>query len=238
MTVITRLYDAGFKVFACLPVGDSSTLASDLNRKAKDANRLIILRMDRKERHSIDECISKVRQSVTQGEEIWGLVTLSGFPLQRKIDWSNFDTDFKQVVDGDIVGLLHLVRECLPLLREFKGRIVNLTGSSNGEKGPSVGCTSAISRSTSRSLMECVRREVAYFGIDVMNVDDDSGLHIIPTSPSDQAGQQLEEEKRASAIEIAACVEQGLRAPFPEYTYSVSPAKQPLKWLQSLVSQS
>lgn len=233
--VVTRLCDAGFKVFACLPEGECSAYAASLKEKVRDDTRLVILKMDRKQRNSIDACITRARECVATDEEIWGIVTFSAFPLIGQINWNNFDPDFKQVVEGDIIGLLHLVRECLPILRQCKGRMVNVTGSTSAPGLP-IRCTAAISRSTSQSLMECVRREVAYFGIDVINVDADWGLHKIRDSVDGHLDENKERAKLTGARDLSAvadCVEQGLRSLFPEFKYRVSITKPMLQWFRS-----
>ena len=259
--IIFKLCDSGFRVFACLPE-TSGPFAQDL-RHTIPSNQLVICEMDRKDKRSIDACLSRIQNEKGSDEQIWGLVTFCGFPLISKIDWGNFDPHFNRVIEGDVIGLLHLVRECLPLLRESKGRIVNVTSVVDRERGRPFHSTAAISSSASHALMECVRREVAYFGIHAINIQTQCGLHTLgsktqmqaalhevwqATSESLRSDQQLERARRelddctsrktrdCTFPAIANCTDRALRARCPEFKYqTTSAASRPLLWLLSVV---
>lgn len=258
---MSKLSDSGFKVFACLR-DKNGDYAKELKRTIKSSD-LVICEMDRKDKKSIDNCLQQIRETMDREEKIWGLVTFCGFPLISKIDWGSFDPHFNQVIEGDVIGLLHLVRECLPLVRESKGRIVNVTSIIDRQRGRPFHGTAAISSSASFSLMECVRREVAHFGIDVVNIQTDCGLHTLgskkemetalqevwqATSETLRSDQQLQkaihelesctmkQTRESTFLEIASSTDWALRARYPEFKYETnSTGRRPLASLFSII---
>jgi NAD(P)-dependent dehydrogenase (short-subunit alcohol dehydrogenase family) len=238
-------------VFVCVRDKDSS-YAVNL-RRAITSDKLIICQMIRYDKTSIDACLQDIKSMLRGKEMIWGLVTNCGFPFVSKVDWGNFDSDLKQVIDSDVIGLLHLVRECLPFLRKNRGRIVNITSlNDRADSSAPFHCATSISNTTSHSMMECVRREMAFFGVNVINVQTEFGLQTLglrddmsralndswqATDDSIRSESQLLRvrkelddctsiKNRDEALQsMGETVEHALRAPFPEFSYRTSSAR-------------
>ncbi len=74
--------------------------------------------------------------------------------------------DAKALFDTNFFGVLDLVQLTTPLLRESKGRIINLSSVSGFISVPAMGIYSA-SKFAIEGLSDALRRELAHFGISV-----------------------------------------------------------------------
>lgn len=115
-----QLDQQGFRVIAaCLTEAGASSLKS----LASPGLKTVLL--DVTDRASVAGVVEEVRREV--GERgLWGLVNNAGrsVPIGPN-DWMQLE-DFQKVLDVNLIGLINLTLQCLPLLKKAKGRVVNM----------------------------------------------------------------------------------------------------------------
>ncbi|XP_022535931.1 retinol dehydrogenase 1 [Astyanax mexicanus] len=115
-----QLDQQGFRVIAaCLTEAGASSLRS----LASPGLKTVLL--DVTDRDSVAGVVEEVRREV--GERgLWGLVNNAGrsVPIGPN-DWMQLE-DFQKVMDVNLIGLINLTLQCLPLLKKAKGRVVNM----------------------------------------------------------------------------------------------------------------
>ncbi|MFN2317181.1 MAG: SDR family oxidoreductase [Gemmatimonadales bacterium] len=104
------------------------------------------------------------------GEDGLGaLVNNAGVAVIGPLEFVDLD-DLRQLFDVNLIGLLGVTQQCLPLLRRARGRIVNIGSISGRIASPFVGPYSA-SKFALEALTDALRMEVAHFGIEVSVVE-------------------------------------------------------------------
>ena len=189
-----------------------------LKEDVKNKDSLVFIEVDMESEDSLQLSIDEIKHKLRQRNgQLHGLICHETTSVLSRIDWQNFDKDFKESLDIDICGLMNLLRKCLPILRKDKGRIILLTSDSEKPIQP-YNTTTAVINASINSMIEAIRREVMYFGIDVINVrpdcliqqlfarqDDLSRLndsfHATTSEPSDKYDYKEELNKMKQHIE-------------------------------------
>lgn len=115
-----KLDQFGFHVFAgvLFPDGDG---AQDL--KSKCSKRLRIVKMDVT---SVDDVKDVVEQMKQTRMPLWAIVNNAGIGISVPFDWGNDLDVYQKTFNVNIFGVIRVTKNCLPLLRQSKGRIVNV----------------------------------------------------------------------------------------------------------------
>lgn len=115
----------GFKVFAtCLdPNGEG---AKHLIEVADDPKKMIIITMDVTKDQDIESAYETVKSSLSYSECLFGLVNNAGIAIATEFEFGPDLTDGKKLIDVNLMGMMKVTRQFLPLIRQAKGRIVNI----------------------------------------------------------------------------------------------------------------
>src|SRR4051794_11164727 len=122
-----RLQKAGFRVFAGV-------------RKPEDGDRLraagvtVIQPLDVTKAEDIESAVSTVRQEL-DGAQLRGIVNNAGIGLGGPLEALDLD-DFRQTLEVNTTSQLAVTQAFLPLLRESKGRVVNMSSIGGGGAPP------------------------------------------------------------------------------------------------------
>lgn len=98
----------------------------------------------------------------------WNLVNNAGIVVSGPIEGLT-DQQWQSQFDVNVLGLLRLTREFLPLIRQTKGYIINIGSISGIVSTPFLGPYCA-SKFAVESISDCLRREVGEFGVKVVLV--------------------------------------------------------------------
>lgn len=170
--------------------------------------------------------------------------------------------DAKALFDTNVFGVLDLIQLTLPLLRESKGRIINLSSLSGFISVPTMAIYSA-SKFAVEGLSDGLRREVAHFGISVsivqpgfvkttiaqtteevsMDIVKDPATNSLMRSlyakfySADSSRKLAQLVKRADTTEVTSrAIEHALVDRYPKTRYPVSNSNGVPAWLLSWIA--
>jgi NAD(P)-dependent dehydrogenase (short-subunit alcohol dehydrogenase family) len=261
------LNKAGFHVFAgCLfPEGDG---AKKLERSAFYPNRLTVIGLDITRDSDIEQLYNRVREHCQgeAGDKLWALVNNAGILRLGELEWGSFDHTFQSVIEVNTMGAVKMTRKFLPLLRESKGRLVNVASVAGRISAPTM-VSYSMSKYAIVAFTEGLRREVAKFGVKVSSIEPfifatrlatkeymDSLLDMCwettPQEARDSYGERYFRgfKKRSWFISkwmtnsgpeaVVEAILDAIRSPEPLFTYTVaSLLTRPVLWLTRSVPQ-
>jgi NAD(P)-dependent dehydrogenase (short-subunit alcohol dehydrogenase family) len=182
------LAERGFTVFGGVR---SEQHASEL-QSLHTAVTPVILDVTREE--DITRVVETLRDASPQG--LWGLVNNAGVGLPAAVEFTSRD-DLLRLFEVNTLAPLRLMQACLPLLRQTRGRIVNVTSMNGVLALPMVGGYSA-SKFALEALSDTLRIELRPWGIFVSTVRPGQ----IRTAIFDKAGAALVGRKDAIPPEL------------------------------------
>ncbi|XP_063713428.1 retinol dehydrogenase 16-like isoform X2 [Symsagittifera roscoffensis] len=118
---------------------------------------------------SVREAKRRVEKMLVNGEGLWGLVNNAGVAsIPGATDWMD-KRDIVGCLNVNIIGLMDVTRQFLPLVKKAKGRIVNVS-SINGRFGfgNSIYCASKFAV---EGFSDSIRRELASWGVQVAVIE-------------------------------------------------------------------
>lgn len=164
-----RLNEYGFTVFAgCLfPEGQGP---KDLASSVKYPDKLILVKLDVCCDQSVKSAFELIRTSLNNNEQLWAVVNNAGIALPNEFEWCDIEDDFKRTFEVNLFGVVRVCKAAIPLLRESKGRIVNISSMASKDSVITLSSYSA-SKAAVTSLSRTLRRELRKFGINVICVE-------------------------------------------------------------------
>ncbi|GAB1295678.1 RDH16 family member 1 [Apodemus speciosus] len=100
---------------------------------------------------------------------LWGLVNNAGISIPSgPNEWMN-KQDFARVLDVNLLGVIEVTLNLLPLVRKARGRVVNV--SSIMGRVSFVGGGYCISKYGVEAFSDSLRRELSYFGVKVAIIE-------------------------------------------------------------------
>lgn len=240
--VLAELCDQGYTVIACVK-DDNSRHAVHL-RQSIPAESLLVRGMDIESEKSINKFIREVGKNVKGNGVVWALVILNTNSQMRDVDDGAVDKQIDPLIRKHVIGVGHLIKRCLPLLRTSRGRIIAVTSAADRE-GHGKNFEDAIRSSSLHTLVQVVRRELKSFAVAGVNIE--FGCPLAEVSPaehnitllqhpssvmiaSQQRGQWETdnhisgEVKEGTFKTIALTVAQSVSARVPELTYRLDMA--------------
>ncbi|MGE0529422.1 MAG: SDR family oxidoreductase [Bdellovibrionales bacterium] len=124
------------------------------------------VRLDVTDDVSIAECVSWIRK---QSGMLHGLVNNAGIAIGGPVEAVSIQ-DWRRQFEVNVFGQVRVIQLCLPLLRESKGRIVNMSSISGRVAPPFLG-PYAGSKFALEAISDSLRREVGRFGVHVAVVE-------------------------------------------------------------------
>lgn len=159
----TALYldQAGFLVFAGVRKEiDGRKLTQEAS------SRLTPILLDVTDEGSIAEAVMEVRQIT--GGRLFGLVNNAGVSANGPLELMDVG-EIRKVMDVNVVGLMAVTKAFLPLIREARGRIVNIS-SGHGLLAVPDKSVYAASKFAVQAISDSLRVELRPFGIRVSNL--------------------------------------------------------------------
>jgi NAD(P)-dependent dehydrogenase (short-subunit alcohol dehydrogenase family) len=227
----------GFQVFAGV------RKRSDGERLKKEASsRLTPLFIDVTDGEAIAKAARTVEEAVA-GCGLAGLVNNAGIAVGGPLELVQVER-LRMQLEVNLIGQIVTTKAFLPLLRQARGRIVNMSSISGRIAAPMIG-PYAISKFGLEAFTDSLRRELYPWGIHVSSVEPgaidtpiwgkaidraDKAVEQIPQEAQDLYGERIEEAQRAAvrmseeaipALEVAKVVHHALTASSPNTRYLV-----------------
>lgn len=242
----------GFQVFAGIRKPEDG---NELLREA--GNRLIPIVIDVADTHSITTAAREVTTKL-EGRGLNGLVNIAGIGISGPLEYVTSD-DLHRVFEVNVFGQIAVTQAFMPLIRNVRGRIVNMSSVGAHITIPFGGVLGA-SKSAFGSLSDALRLELRPFGIRVCVIEpasiytpavDKTLGHVeevirgLPPAGALRYGDMLRtftniayaREKNGSPPEVVArAVHHALTARRPRIRYVVGKNAKPLTILPRLLS--
>jgi NAD(P)-dependent dehydrogenase (short-subunit alcohol dehydrogenase family) len=150
---------SGFRVFAGV------RKASDGERlRASSSGNVLPLLLDVTDAESLRSAVDAVTAHLG-GEALAGLVNNAGVFLMLPLEATSVEA-FRQVFEVNVVGTMAVTQAFLPLLRQGRGRIINIGSSAGRASAPGAGAYSG-SKYALEALTVAMRTELEQFGLQV-----------------------------------------------------------------------
>lgn len=153
----------GFRVFAAV----RSDQAEAELRNAGSA-RLEIVRLDLTQRESIDAAVARLRDEL-QSVGLWGLVNNAGIALTGPVEFLEEEI-WQYQFAVNFFGHVEITKKLIPLLRQAKGRVVNISSISGRISPPYFGPYTC-SKHALEAFSDVLRVELRRFGIRVIVIE-------------------------------------------------------------------
>lgn len=152
----------GLRVLAaCL----TETGAEQLRSKTSDRLQTVVLDVTKTE--SVVAATQWVKEHVGD-RGLWGLVNNAGISVFAINEWLN-KQDFVKVLDVNLLGLIDVTLNMLPLVRKARGRVVNVASIMG--RVSLLGGGYCISKYGVEAFSDSLRRELSYFGVKVAIIE-------------------------------------------------------------------
>lgn len=113
----------------------------------------------------VQQAYQFVVQTLPKGVGLWGLVNNAGILVNGFIDWLSME-DYSRVIDVNLNGTIRMTNQFLPLVKQAKGRIVNIA-SILGMICPSYFAPYSASKAAIIAFSNILRREMKAFNVSV-----------------------------------------------------------------------
>lgn len=167
-----RLSQAGFTVFAaCLdPNGEGARklLQSAANPKSVHLIGLNVTNDD-DVAAAVHEVTDKLKRQGGGKMALWAIVNNAGLFKFAHVEWGKL-ADYNQVIDVNVMGVVRVTRAFLPMLRQSKGRVVNVASIAGRVAGPGLAIYS-MSKHAVVAFSNALRREMLAWGVKVSTIE-------------------------------------------------------------------
>lgn len=237
----------GFRVFAGV------RKESDGQALRKEAsNKLMPIFLDVTDGDTIAAAVDTVSKET--GGELYGLVNNAGVSLNGPLELVP-TSKIKQLMDVNVLGLLAVTQAFLPLLRQSKGRIINIS-SGHGLLAVPDKSVYAASKFAVQAITDSLRVELSPFNVSVSSIvvgkvdtavlekiitDRDKMIEAAPAevvklySPLIEFfDKEVKELPGIPAIEVGKVVAQALTSEKPKAQYLIGPGAKKMKNLARL----
>jgi NADP-dependent 3-hydroxy acid dehydrogenase YdfG len=237
----------GFKVFAGVR---KETDAQAL--KQETSNKLTPIFLDVTDGDSIAAAVDTVAKET--GGELFGLINNAGVSLNGPLELVPA-SDIKQLMDVNVLGLLAVTKAFMPLLRQSKGRIINIS-SGHGLLAVPDKSVYAASKFAVQAITDSLRVELRPFDVSVSSIvvgkvdtavlgkiiaDRDKMIEAAPPEVAklyapliEFFDKEVKELPGIPAIEVGKVVAQALTTEKPKAQYLIGPGAKKMKNLARL----
>ncbi|KAG9470307.1 hypothetical protein GDO78_018202 [Eleutherodactylus coqui] len=163
--IAKQLDGRGMKVLAaCLTDAGAKEL------KKETSSRLQTINLDVTDSQSVSAAAKWVAEIVTD-KGLWGLVNNAGILIPTAPNEWLTKEDFRKILDVNLLGMVDVTINLLPLIRKSKGRIVNV--SSIAGRMSLCGGGYCMSKFGVEAFSDSLRRELKTFGVKVSIINPD-----------------------------------------------------------------
>lgn len=148
-----------YKVFAGIRKSADEKKMRDLGIK-----NLFPIQIDVQDPETISNCAT-----ILKSENLYALVNNAGIAVAAPLEFIPIK-EFQEQFDVNVFGLLRVTQACLPLLRETRGRIINIGSISGKITTPLIGAYAA-SKHAVEAMSDALRRELRTSGILVSLIE-------------------------------------------------------------------
>ncbi|XP_043820934.1 short-chain dehydrogenase/reductase family 9C member 7 [Dromiciops gliroides] len=121
---------------------------------------------------------------------LWGLVNNAGVGLPSGPNEWLTKEDFVKVINVNLVGLIEVTLNMLPMVKKARGRVINM--SSSGGRVAVIGGGYCVSKFGVEAFSDSIRRELYYFGVKVCIIEPGNyRTAILGTEDIEQRMRQL-----------------------------------------------
>ncbi|KAJ8318543.1 hypothetical protein KUTeg_003634 [Tegillarca granosa] len=100
---------------------------------------------------------------------LWAIVNNAGIATFQEIEWCSV-LQFQQLLDVNVIGVVRVTKAFLPLVREVKGRVINVASLAGRFTVPAFAAYS-MSKKACIAFSDGLRQEMAKFGVKVITVE-------------------------------------------------------------------
>ncbi|XP_063237299.1 D-beta-hydroxybutyrate dehydrogenase, mitochondrial-like [Bacillus rossius redtenbacheri] len=163
--MVFRLERMGLVVFAgCLFAnGEGAQKLKDSGRKNIHVMQLNVTSDD-----EVKDAVEYVRRHLPPNG-LWGILNNAGWSTFGHVEWVPIDI-CKRIMDINVWGTIRVTQGFLPLLRQSKGRVVNVA-SGLGRQCAANRSTYGITKYGVEALSDCLRFEMRKWGVEVVIIE-------------------------------------------------------------------
>ena len=154
----------GFTVFAC--VRNTQCDGAKLLR-GLCSERLQICKMDVSSREQVEEIVKIIKNSKLP---LWALVNNAGMALGIPNDWGDDVDQYRETFEVNLFGVVRLTKNCLPLLRKSKGRVINVGSFAARTTMPFMGAY-CMSKHAQRAFTNSLRIELSTDNVKIIGIE-------------------------------------------------------------------
>ncbi len=136
--------------------------------KQEAGSNLTALIIDVSKQETITEAATQV-QKVVGSNGLFGLVNNAGIATAAPLEFLPLE-ELRQQLEVNVVGQLAVTQALLPLIRQAKGRIINITSIGGKIAGPMIGAYHA-SKFALEAMTDTLRLELKPWGIEVVAIE-------------------------------------------------------------------
>lgn len=140
-----------------------------LQQMAAEDARLFTWQLDLLQPESIEEVNLKLKQLLTSNRDyqFMALVNNAGVMCFGEFEWQ-LPAQIEMQINCNLLGTMRLTRQLLPLLRQHRGRIINVTSHCGLQALPALSPYAA-SKAGLRAWNDALRIELQQYGMEVVN---------------------------------------------------------------------
>ncbi|KAK7491504.1 hypothetical protein BaRGS_00017333 [Batillaria attramentaria] len=163
--LVQKLDSIGMRVFAGFLDVDG---LGAMELRDKCSRRLVCMQLDVTKRKDIDAAVAAVQEAV--GEEgLWGLVNNAGVWYFSELEMTS-EKVMRRVMDVNLFGAVNITKSLLPLVRQAKGRIVNVSSLLGRMTMEGTGAYS-MSKHALVAYTDTLRQEMTKWGVHVAIIE-------------------------------------------------------------------
>ncbi|GBN70344.1 Estradiol 17-beta-dehydrogenase 2, partial [Araneus ventricosus] len=161
-----QLDSHGFHVFAgCL---DASGSGAEELKKNCNSKRLQIVSIDVTKDDSVKAAVQFVKDNLDTSE-LWAIVNNAGIQKGFLVELSSVQ-DFQDTIEVNAIGPVRVTKAFLPLLRQSRGRVVNIASVAGRIEVPMCAAYT-MSKFACAGFSECIRHELDVWGVRVISIE-------------------------------------------------------------------
>ncbi|XP_067618793.1 D-beta-hydroxybutyrate dehydrogenase, mitochondrial [Eurosta solidaginis] len=157
-----------------------------LLRNLKDPKRMITVEVDLLKPDTIEHVFQYINDflSINKDYQFTALVNNAGVMCFGEFEWQT-SAQFEMQINVNVLGTMRITKVMLPLVREHRGRIINITSHCGLQALPALGPYAA-SKAALRFWNDSLRIEMRQYGVEVINFIPGSFVHLSNISARQQ----------------------------------------------------
>lgn len=138
----------------------------DVESLQKENLAIQVLQFDVTDEHATTEQLKNIK---IENHSSFSLINNAGITVQGPVEAVKME-DWRRQFDVNFFGLIQVTQKCLPMIRQSKGRVINV-GSISGRVAAAFLAPYASSKFALNALSDSLRRELAPHGVKVIVIE-------------------------------------------------------------------